>query len=105
MSVSPDGRYLSVSGNPAEVTVWDTRDFRQVGTALPLDVGVQGVRARFAADGSLVVTSGSTMRDFVIDPKAWLARACATAGRILTRDEWARYLPGRPYAPACTARR
>jgi hypothetical protein len=31
----------------------------------------------------------------------WAARACALAGRALTRDEWARYLPDRPYEPAC----
>ena len=28
-------------------------------------------------------------------------RACTVAGRTLTRGEWALYLPGTPYAPAC----
>jgi hypothetical protein len=28
-------------------------------------------------------------------------RACRTANRALTKEEWQRFLPGRDYAPAC----
>jgi hypothetical protein len=31
--------------------------------------------------------------------ETWRRRACAVAGRELTRDEWARFAPDRPYAP------
>jgi DNA-binding SARP family transcriptional activator/WD40 repeat protein len=102
VSVSRDGRYVSTSGVPAYVTVWDTRTFRQVGTALPVDVEAPSARARFAPDGRLVVGSGAELRVFDVDPATWLARACREAGRTLTRDEWEEILPGRPYDPACT---
>ena len=37
-----------------------------------------------------------------VDPESWLRRACDLAGRTLTPEEWAEFLPGRPYEPACT---
>ena len=84
VSISPSGRYLSVSGFPPAVTVWDTRTFRQVAGPLPLDLDALDARARFAPDGRLIVTSGPVLRAFVIDPAEWLARACQEAGRTLT---------------------
>jgi len=37
------------------------------------------------------------------DPAVWRRRACAIAGRNLTREEWKLYLPaGTPYAATCT---
>ncbi|HLE99682.1 MAG TPA: hypothetical protein VI540_07260 [Gaiellaceae bacterium] len=35
-------------------------------------------------------------------PAVWSSVACSIAGRVLTEDEWERFLPGRPYTPACT---
>jgi WD40 repeat protein len=102
VSISPDGRYISASGEPPRVTIWDTRTFRQVGDPLPLDVNALDARARFAPDGRLIVTSGTVLRAFTIDPAKWLARACQEAGRTLTRAEFEEVLPGRSYAPACT---
>jgi DNA-binding SARP family transcriptional activator/WD40 repeat protein len=39
---------------------------------------------------------------YPMDPSVWLREACAVAGRDLTRVEWERYLPDRPYAPTCS---
>ena len=39
---------------------------------------------------------------YPLDADVWLRQACAVAGRDLTRVEWERYLPGRPYRPTCT---
>jgi WD40 repeat protein len=101
VSISPDGRYIATAGEPPRLTLWDTRTFRQVAIPLPLDVNTLDARTRFAPDGRLVVTSGSTLRAFTIDPARWVERACREAGRILTREEFEEVLPGRPYAPAC----
>ena len=101
VSVSPDGTYIAVSGWPARLTLWDTRTFRQVGIPLPVDLGAQEARARFAPDGHLVVTSGAVMREFDIDPEHWRARACRETARTLTRAEFEEVLPGKPYSPAC----
>jgi DNA-binding SARP family transcriptional activator/WD40 repeat protein len=101
VSISPNGRYIATSGGPPIVTVWDTRTFRRVGIPLPLDVNARDARGRFAPDGHLVVTSGPVLREFTIDPAAWLARACHEAGRTLSRAEFEEVLPNRRYAPAC----
>jgi WD40 repeat protein len=37
----------------------------------------------------------------VAEPAAWEERACETAGRVLTEQEWRALLGARPYAPAC----
>ncbi len=101
VSVSPDGRYFAVSGFPPQVTVWDTRTFTRVGVPLPVDANATDARARFTLDGRLVVTSGDVMRVFTIDPRAWLTRACAVAGRTLSRAEFEAAVPRLPYRPAC----
>ena len=101
VSVSPNGRYVATAGQPPRLAVWDTQTFRQVAASLPLDVNAIEARARFAPDGRLVVTSGSVLRAFTIDPAQWLARACREAGRTLSREEFEEVLPGRPYTPAC----
>ena len=93
VSISPDGRYIAASGGPPRLTVWDTRTFRQVGVALPLDVNARDARGRFAPDGRLVVVSGAVLRVVTINPDAWLARACVVAGRTLTRAEFEEVLP------------
>jgi hypothetical protein len=36
-----------------------------------------------------------------IRPASLIRRACRLAGRTLTREEWAEFLPGRDYDPAC----
>ncbi|MEU1970948.1 WD40 repeat domain-containing protein [Microbacterium sp. NPDC019599] len=49
--------------------------------------------AREQSDGRWLVV--------VAEPTAWEERACETAGRALTEQEWAEFLGSRPYAPAC----
>ena len=45
----------------------------------------------------------STATLWDLRPQRWVEHACAVAGRTLTRTEWNRYLPGRPYDPICRA--
>jgi hypothetical protein len=37
----------------------------------------------------------------VAEPAVWQERACQVAGRVLTEEEWEKFLGARPYAPAC----
>ena len=101
VSISPGGAYISVSGFPPSVTVWDTRTFRRVGVPLPLDVDARDARARFAPNGDLIAASGQALRAFDVDPDDWRDRACRLTARSLTRSEFEEILPGEPYRPAC----
>jgi hypothetical protein len=38
-----------------------------------------------------------------VDPESWKHRACDLANRQLSREEWAEFLPGRRYEPACSS--
>jgi WD40 repeat protein/DNA-binding SARP family transcriptional activator len=101
VSISPDGRYISTSGGPPRVMLWDARTFRQVGSELPVDVDAPDAQARFDPDGRLIVSAGRVVRAFTVDPEQWFTSACKIAGRTLNPEEWQQFLPNRPYSPAC----
>ncbi len=102
VSVSTDSRFVSATGSTAQLTLWDTSTFREVGTPLSLQLG-ETARARFASGGPVIVSNGTTLWSVEVDPAAWVARACREAGRTLTRAEWAEVLPNRAYDPACSS--
>jgi putative ATP-dependent endonuclease of OLD family len=54
-------------------------------------------------DGNHVMAVFANGRGYRWDvrPSSWKRRACAVAGRQLTRAEWEEALPGRDYRPAC----
>jgi WD40 repeat protein len=101
-AISPDGRTLASGSDEGTVRLWDIKTQEPVGVALP------GLTAHFATpyftpDGTHVIASYDTGRAYLWDirPGALARRACAVAGRALTRAEWQEFLPGREYARAC----
>jgi hypothetical protein len=70
------------------------------------DSGTQGYThlLSMGADHLTVITGGERGRRYPMGLSRWLDYACTVAGRDLTRDEWASYLPGREYRPICTER-
>jgi WD40 repeat protein len=59
----------------------------------------------FSPDGRLLAVAGVEARPMLwdVDPAVWRQRACAVAGRNLTREEWELYLPsGTPYRATCS---
>jgi WD40 repeat protein len=96
------GRLLLTAGTDGLTRLWDVKTRGEYGAPLPGHEGI-GNHAAFSPDGSHVVSvyaDGSAI-DWDIRPTSWNRRACAVAGRTLTKDEWAQYLPGRSYHPAC----
>jgi WD40 repeat protein len=98
---SPDGRVVATSGTDGVASLWDVRTGQRVGAPLPIGEG--GAHAAYAPGGASLMAVTDTGRGALwdIDPAAWRRRACAVAGRVLTRDEWRAVLPTRPYRPAC----
>lgn len=107
LAFNADGTRLLSTSRDKTARVWNSD-----GSGEPLILrGHQGAvtGAEFSPDGKRVVTiSGEpgldvdgTVRVWVIDVEILLTKACQYAGRNLTRDEWARYMPGEPYRKTC----
>jgi WD40 repeat protein/tRNA A-37 threonylcarbamoyl transferase component Bud32 len=63
-----------------------------------------GLRNAFSPDGKVLAVAGVETRAMLwdVNPALWRGRACAIAGRSLTREEWRLYLPpGMPYRATC----
>jgi WD40 repeat protein len=57
----------------------------------------------FSPDGVTLASgsSDSTVLVWDVSFASWRARACAAAGRNLTRAEWDQYVTGQPYHATC----
>ncbi|MBK9740358.1 MAG: winged helix-turn-helix domain-containing protein [Actinobacteria bacterium] len=100
LSTSPDGRLMSVVSAPRPVEIWDLATGEQRGRIVaPVDT----VSARFASDSELVTTTArGAVAIYDLSVGDWIDRACRAAGRDLTAEEWAEFLPGYPYEPVCS---
>jgi len=60
-------------------------------------------RPAFSPSGEALAAPGFTGASVLWDlrPATWLDAACRMAGRDLTAEEWARYLPGRAQRAVC----
>jgi WD40 repeat protein len=101
-ALAPGDRLLATTARDGTAQLWDVESGRAIGSPLSLGVA-RPVSAAFTAGGTALVTLADDGRGAVWDlrPQSWQLRACAIAGRPLTRAEWQDALPGRAYAPAC----
>jgi WD40 repeat protein len=101
-AITPDNRTLATGSATGAVQLWDVRSGQALGAPLP-GVPSSGVIPAFAPDGSHLVATYASGRAYVWDIRSssLVRQACRVAGRRLTRAEWAEFLPGRAYDPAC----
>jgi WD40 repeat protein len=106
LEFSADGRILAVAGfgEPA-ASLWDVETGTRIGPSLTVTAGRRTAMVDLSADGRqlLLTLANGKGAVFDVDPDSWARRACALANRTLTREEWERFLPGRPYEPACAS--
>jgi WD40 repeat protein len=102
MAFTADGGTIVTGSDTGIVRLWDARTGAALSAPLPGEPSRLAV-PYFTRDGTRLIASYDTGRAVLWDirPASLVRQACAVAGRRLTRAEWAEYLPGRPYDPAC----
>ena len=99
ISFSSDGT-LMLTAQSDSTRLWDVESGEQIG----LSFGAQ-MFAQMALDGNSfasVPADGGPIFVWNTDPDFWEEQACFSAGRNLTRAEWAKYLPvDEPYRATC----
>jgi WD40 repeat protein len=97
----PDGRTVATSGVDGRVFLFDVQRGQLRGRPLG-NPGEGYAHLMPGPTDELVVLHGERPgRRYPLEPRVWLDEACAIAGRNLTRAEWQRYLPDRPYERTC----
>jgi WD40 repeat protein/DNA-binding SARP family transcriptional activator len=94
--------FATTSAQNGEVKLWFTSTLEQDGATLATERSATYTVAFEPPGGNLLVVddhgNGFT---WPTSPAAWEQRACATAGRNLTRKEWSTYLPEQAYTRVC----
>ncbi len=112
ISWNPSGTRILTVGGDATARLYDASTLQQIGPAMPITQGL-GIGSlsndwgTFSADGSELVLTDASGRVWIYPATltAWKARACAVANSQLSRADWARFLPGRPYRDVCPSPR
>ena len=106
LALSPDGTTLASVSSRA-LRFWEVASGVQVGGTLALPEGGAQTMA-MTSDGSRLVLQSYGKAPRFYDRALWTAnrtaiaeRLCRIAGRNLTADEWARFLPGDQYRVTC----
>jgi len=101
LEYTADDSLLLASGTDGTVRLLDPIGRGQLGSALP--GGDADSVATIGPDGRVFVVYEDDGHGYVWDVSLNSMEnfACSVPGRTLTQDEWQRYLPDRPYNPAC----
>jgi WD40 repeat protein len=104
VAFSPDGRTLAAGSIDHAVQLWDVSQPARPAPLGSLTSATDSVFVvTFSPDGRTLVagTAEKDVRLWTVDPASAAQMVCAWAGDPITRQEWALYLPDRPYQPPC----
>jgi WD40 repeat protein len=102
LAFEPNGDRLATSDSADAAKLWFLPTLKQEGTELS-GRPMTETAAAFVPSGDtlLVYDARGDGFSWPVSLAAWERRACAIAGRNLTRQEWARFIPRRAYVRVC----
>jgi len=105
LAFSRDGRTLASGSYDGSAILWDVSDPKTIHPiGQPLIAGVNRVfSVAFSPDGMTLAVGyydGSVLL-WDVDPNHWVTKACQTANRNLTIDEWKSYVGSSSYRRTC----
>lgn len=99
------GAVVASLGSDGDVRLWDPATWSPIGLPVTEEnapgflSGTSDTLRAWFEGGSL--GRPGRVRDLALDPAGWVSRACAIAGRQLSRDEWDVIRPGVPWRETC----
>jgi YD repeat-containing protein len=102
VAYSSSGHTLATASLDGTVILYDVASRQAIGDPLNAGYGIVA-DVSYTPDGRTLAAAYGQGQIVLwdINPDAWQPRACALAGRNLTRDEWHQYLGSRPYHKTC----
>lgn len=102
VSLSPDARLLASGSEDKTIILWDITDPLlpiQLGTPISEHTALINRVVFGGPDGNILATGdrSATIRLWKVDFQSLYEQECIAAGRNITRDEWAKYLPDYPF--------
>ena len=101
IAFSPDNRILATA-TPAIIILWDIETRQQISEEINMPLSIDSMA--FSADGKyLLVSNKNQGRVGVLnlDVSSWVTRACQTANRNVTCQEWKQYMGELKYRKTC----
>jgi WD40 repeat protein len=101
VTFTPDGRFI-LSGADGKAAIWSVDTPSTTSAVIDIAHGPADVSVVVLRDGIATIYPGGPSLLWDINADNLLAHACAIAGRNLTKDEWRKIMPNRPYQRTCT---
>jgi WD40 repeat protein len=94
VAFSSDGSLVATAGDDRSVVLWDVASRQRLGSMFGHLGASEGIV--FSPEDRTLLTTGDDGKLILWDllPATWEARACALAGRNLTRAEWTQFVQG-----------
>jgi WD40 repeat protein len=104
ITFAQDGRTLAAAGTDGDVWLWDVHDrLHPTRTATVTTSAGALYTVGYRARSDTLAAAGAAGLTWILttEPTKAVTLICGATGDAISRDEWARYVPGRPYDPPC----